>query len=368
MDRQRAYSGRIRVLQPLVDFRILGPLEVVDAGSALPLGGRNQRTLLALLLLHAGEVVSTDRLIDALWGEEPPRTAQTSLQNSISHLRKLLGAERLVTQVAGLRATASATIELDARRARELVREARAARAAERVGAAARGRALWRGPPLADLAYEPFAQPAIAQLEELRLAVVEDRIDAELELGRHAELVASSRRSSPSTRSASASAASSCSRSTAPGARPTRCTSTRTRAARSSTSWASTRGRRSSGSTASILRQERALDRAVRRATAEDDAGRGRRALLAGRLVPVLGAEIGELAHAARASGSTTPPDEAARADPRRPVRRAHAGRPGRSTTSCTSSSSARARADADPPLPRLARRRCCASGARRTS
>src|SRR6187399_108110 len=84
-----------------VEFRILGPLEVFDEGAPVRLGGRNQRALLALLLLNVGEVVSTDRLIDGLWAEEPPRTASTSLQNAVSQLRKLLTAERLVTKAPG---------------------------------------------------------------------------------------------------------------------------------------------------------------------------------------------------------------------------------------------------------------------------
>ena len=85
-----------------VEFRILGPLEVFDEGAPVRLGGRNQRALLALLLLNVGEVVSTDRLIDGLWGEEPPRTAPTSLQNAVSQLRKLLTAERVVKSPDGL--------------------------------------------------------------------------------------------------------------------------------------------------------------------------------------------------------------------------------------------------------------------------
>ena len=162
-----------------MDFRILGPLEVVDSGSALPLGGRNQRTLLALLLLHAGEVVSSDRIIDALWGEEAPRTAHTSIQNSISRLRKLLGSERLVTRSPGYELRLQGDL-LDARRARELVGEARAAEPAERVRLMNEAEQLWRGPALADFAFAGFAQAAIAQLEELRLGIVEERIDAEL--------------------------------------------------------------------------------------------------------------------------------------------------------------------------------------------
>ena len=85
-----------------MEFRILGPLEVLDGGAPVPLAGRNQRALLALLLLNAGEVVSTDRLSDGLWGAQPPRTASASLQNAVSQLRKLLGADRVVTKSARL--------------------------------------------------------------------------------------------------------------------------------------------------------------------------------------------------------------------------------------------------------------------------
>ncbi|MGH3015285.1 MAG: AfsR/SARP family transcriptional regulator, partial [Gaiellaceae bacterium] len=154
-----------------MDFRILGPLEVVEGEAGLPLGGRNQRALLALLLLNVDEVVPTDRMIDALWGESPPRTALTSLQNSISQLRKLLGPERLITKPPGyvLRLQDD---RVDVERVRRLVGEARTADA-ERRGELLRGaESLWRGPPLADFTYDGFAQTTIAQLEELRTGVV----------------------------------------------------------------------------------------------------------------------------------------------------------------------------------------------------
>jgi DNA-binding SARP family transcriptional activator len=170
-----------------VEFRILGPLEVVAGGEPLPLGGAKQRAVLAVLLLEAGRVVSTDRLVDALWSGEPPRTAATSLQNFVSQLRKALGAETIVTRPPGYLIRLQPG-ELDLAQVRQLVDEARAsdpARRAELLGAAL---ALWRGEPLAELAYEPFAQTEISRLEELRLSLVEERIEAELALGRHAEL------------------------------------------------------------------------------------------------------------------------------------------------------------------------------------
>ena len=169
----------------------------------MPLGGRNQRILLARLLVNADEVVSTDRIIDALWGEEPPRTALTSVQNSVARLRKRIGPERLVTKPPGYMLRLQDDV-LDARRARQLVDDARGAEPAVRVEILHEAERLWRGPSLADFLYEAFAQTPIAQLDELRAAIVEERIETELELGRHAELSASSRRWSRSTRSGSA--------------------------------------------------------------------------------------------------------------------------------------------------------------------
>ena len=171
----------------MLEFRILGPLEVVDGEEVLHLGGQKQRALLALLLLDPNRVVSTDRIVDALWGEQPPRTAATSLQNFVSQLRKLLGSETLVTKPPGyqLRLTGG---QLDLERFRRLVDEARGEPPEERSERLRNALALWRGPPLADLGFESFAQSEIVRLQELRLAVVEDRVEAELEAGRHAEL------------------------------------------------------------------------------------------------------------------------------------------------------------------------------------
>jgi DNA-binding SARP family transcriptional activator len=171
------------------DFRILGPLEVVDETGPFLLGGLKQRAVLALLLLEAPKPVSTDRLIDALWTEEPPRTAVTSLQNFISQLRKTLGADVLVTKSPGY-ALAIRPEDVDLTRFRSLVATARAAtEAGERAGRMREALDLWRGAPLADFEFEPFAQPEIARLKEERLAVFEERIDADLEAGRHAEIV-----------------------------------------------------------------------------------------------------------------------------------------------------------------------------------
>jgi DNA-binding SARP family transcriptional activator len=171
------------------DFRILGPLEVFDATGPLLLGGQKQRAVLALLLLEPGRVVSTERLVDALWGERPPRTAGTSLQNFISQLRKLLGAEILETKPPGYRLRIRPG-EIDLDRFRVLVEQARTKQLPDRARTLREALALWRGPPLADFSFESFAQPHIMHLEEMRLATLEERVQADLEHGRHAELVA----------------------------------------------------------------------------------------------------------------------------------------------------------------------------------
>jgi DNA-binding SARP family transcriptional activator len=170
------------------DFRILGPLEVSDETGPLLLGGLKQRAVLAMLLLEPGRIVSVDRLIDALWGEEPPRTATTSLQNFISQLRKTLGAEVLETKAPGYRLRIRPG-ELDLDRFRVMVESARDADPPKRAEKLRHALALWRGPALADLGYESFAQPHIAHLEELRLATLEERVDADLALGAHADLI-----------------------------------------------------------------------------------------------------------------------------------------------------------------------------------
>jgi DNA-binding SARP family transcriptional activator len=147
--------------------------------------------VLAVLLTHAGEVVSADRLIDELWGEEPPGTSANILQGYVSHLRKALGRDAILTRDPGYVVQVERG-QLDLHRFEALVEEGRLALGAgeyERAAALLReGLALWRGPALADFAYEPFAQPEIARLEELRLVALERRIEADLTLGRHAEV------------------------------------------------------------------------------------------------------------------------------------------------------------------------------------
>src|SRR5262245_1742063 len=172
-----------------IEFRVLGPLEVLVEARTLELKRRKQRSLLALLLLHAGEVVSTDQLIEELWAGNPPKAALGSLQNLISALRKQLGAETVVTQAPGYRLAVDPQ-GVDLYRFERLVTTAAETEDARRRGDLLReALALWRGPALADLVFEPFAQIAIARLEEHRTAAREDLVAAELELGRHAQLV-----------------------------------------------------------------------------------------------------------------------------------------------------------------------------------
>lgn len=156
-------------------------------GQQIVLGGSKQRALLGLLLLHANRVVSRNRLIDELWNGSPPDTAATALQVYVSQLRKALGRDTIVTQAPGYLVSAEPGA-LDSERFAQLVQEARGSEpdvAAERLREAL---ALWRGPPLADLD-DSIARPERAELEDRRAATLEQRIDADLELGRHAEVV-----------------------------------------------------------------------------------------------------------------------------------------------------------------------------------
>ena len=175
----------------LLQFRLLGPLEVVVDGTPAAFGGQKQRALLATLLLEPNRIVSGDRLIDAVWGEIPPETARNTVQVHVSQLRKRLPAGALETVSPGYRLVVDpATIDLF-----EFVRlcdEGRSALASGDAAAAAEtlraALGLWRGAALADLASVPFARTEILRLEELRAAACEDRIDADLALGRHVQL------------------------------------------------------------------------------------------------------------------------------------------------------------------------------------
>jgi DNA-binding SARP family transcriptional activator len=176
-----------------MDFRVLGPVEARDADRVLALGGPRQRALVALLLLHANEPVSAERVALGLWGEEAPASAGNAVHVYVSRLRRALGdADRLVTTTAGYRLRLEPG-ELDADRFERLVTDGRGAlgcgdapRARELLGAAL---GLWRGPALAEVAGVPFAQAESTRLEEQRLAAVEARVEADLMAGRHAELV-----------------------------------------------------------------------------------------------------------------------------------------------------------------------------------
>jgi DNA-binding SARP family transcriptional activator len=279
----------------VLDFRILGPLEVRDDAAVVPVGGEKQRAVLAILLLERGRVVPTDRLIDTLWGENPPRTAATSLQNFVSQLRKQLGADVLETRPPGYRIRI-APEQLDLARFERLVEEARGAPARDRADRLHDALALWRGSPLADLQFESWAQPQINRLEELRLTTVEDRLEAELEAGRRGEIVGELE--------------------ALVDAHPHR---ERLRGLLMLALYRS--GRQADALKAyqtarralvdelgiepspelqrlhaSILRQEAGLETARAEAPARDQLEEVARALLAGRLVPVLGADVADLA------------------------------------------------------------------------
>lgn len=171
-----------------MEFRILGPLEVLDGGRPVEIAGSKRRAVLALLLLHANEVVRSERLVDELWGEQVPRNSSAALHNHVSRLRKALGPELLARREWGyvLRAEPDS---IDLHRFEQLVAAAEPLPARERSTTLAKALALWRGPPFADLAAEPALQHEIARLEELRLTTLERRIDADLEAGHNANLV-----------------------------------------------------------------------------------------------------------------------------------------------------------------------------------
>jgi predicted ATPase/DNA-binding SARP family transcriptional activator len=175
-----------------LDYRLLGPLEVVAEGVPLRLGRRQQRAVLAILLLHVNRAVSADQLIEQLWPEKPPGKPQTAIQGHISGLRKVLGREAIRTAGGGYALRVEAG-QVDAHRFERLLRESRDALGREQAEEAAEwlGEALslWRGNALADFTYEAWAHDEIARLEELRLVAREEQAEAALALGRHAALV-----------------------------------------------------------------------------------------------------------------------------------------------------------------------------------
>jgi DNA-binding SARP family transcriptional activator len=174
-------------------FRVLGTLEVADtSGAALPLGSARLRRLLALLLVHAGTVVSTDRIVDVLWGDRPPVNPVNALHNLVFRLRRTVGGGLLARAPGYVLQVAAG--EIDARRFEDLVRQAREAVTADRADAAAdlldQALALWAGPAYAEFADEDFARAEAARLDELYVTALEERVDAELALGRHAAAAA----------------------------------------------------------------------------------------------------------------------------------------------------------------------------------
>jgi DNA-binding SARP family transcriptional activator len=173
-----------------IEFRILGQLEIAIGGCAVPLGGRKQRGLLAILMLSANEVVSSDRLIDELWGDTSPASGRAALQVRVSQLRKALGEAggQLLTRGAGyvLRVEPD---QLDLHRFERLVRETEGASPEAAAIELREALGLWRGELLADLCYEPFVQSPSLRLQELRMVALERRIEADLSLGRRSELI-----------------------------------------------------------------------------------------------------------------------------------------------------------------------------------
>ncbi len=163
-----------------MQFRILGPLEAWENGQEVDLGSGRQRALLVFLLLQAGEVVSSDRLVDTLWDGRAPPSAPKLLQSQVSRLRRVLPADSIVTRDSGYLLRAG---ETDAREFERLLELARGQPAGEAVATLRGALALWRGPPLTGFEYETWAQPEMARLEELHLAALEQRIEADLQLG-----------------------------------------------------------------------------------------------------------------------------------------------------------------------------------------
>jgi DNA-binding SARP family transcriptional activator len=176
-----------------VEFRILGPLEVWHEGRPVQIRGAKERALLVFLLLHVGEPVSADRLIEELWGDSPPATAKKSLQVRVAGLRSAVRGNVLLTRGDAYLVRLEPS-QLDLHRFEQLLSDGSRALAAGDPSAAVatlhQALALWRGPALTDFAYESFAQAAIARLEELRIHALELRIEAQLDLGLHARVVA----------------------------------------------------------------------------------------------------------------------------------------------------------------------------------
>jgi DNA-binding SARP family transcriptional activator len=185
---------------PATEFGLLGPLRVLRSGTSLPLGGPRQRAVLALLLIEANRVVPLDRLVDEVWGDDPPDGAVTSVQTYVFHLRRALepdrargsAAEVLVTRGRGYAllvepgATDAVRFEASVRKGRAALDEGRYADAAGTLRGAL---GLWRGSVLEDLGDYGFVRREATRLEEVRLAALEARLEADLALGRHEAVV-----------------------------------------------------------------------------------------------------------------------------------------------------------------------------------
>ena len=175
-----------------MEFRILGPLEVADEGRTFDLRGGKVGALLAMLVLLHNQVVPVERLAEGLWGERPPDSSVNLLQGYISQLRKTLGRQLITTRSPGYVLNVDPE-RVDAFRFERLLETGRAARKANQTEEAfdllTDALSLWRGEALSDFAFETFAQDEIARLHELRLVAHEERFDAELALGRHAEVM-----------------------------------------------------------------------------------------------------------------------------------------------------------------------------------
>ena len=206
-------------------IRILGPLEASIDDQPVAIGGAKQRAVLAMLVLEANHAVTGDRLIEGLWGDDPPASAPKMVQNYVWRLRGALpsgGGAEILTRGRAYELRIDRD-RVDVCRFERLVLEAsRAATAGRPTSAAREALALFRGDPLADLAEQPFADPEIRRLEELRLAATELAIDADLAAGRHHELVGELDALWPRTRCASGCTRSACSRCTGAAARPRR--------------------------------------------------------------------------------------------------------------------------------------------------
>ena len=176
-----------------MQVRLLGPFQVEDTGRRITIGGVRQRAVLADLVLHASEVVPSEQLLVDLWGEDAPPSAANALQAAISRLRRVLPPGRLITTAPGY-SLRIFPAELDVRQFEQLIAEGRdavvAGNAAEAAGTLDQALSLWRGPPLADFRYEPFAQAEITRLEELYLTCLEERAEARLARGSASELAA----------------------------------------------------------------------------------------------------------------------------------------------------------------------------------